>query len=287
MAQQHRSLLYVPGNQPDRIEKAYRTEADAVVIDLEDAVPQQEKERARKQAAEVLRKPLPKPTYVRINAVFTGLAAADVAELAGVELTGVWLPKAERTEDVLRVVNWLFSIGSPAGLHLLIESALGLTRLRELIACSTRVDAVSLGEVDLGADLCVTAESTLDKARAQCVIEARAAGLTSPVQSVYTAIKNLDGLRQDTQRGRAAGFFGRAALHPSQLSVINDTFTPTRTELANARELVSCLERTTAEGRGGAVTPDGHFVDAAVVRWARDLIALAEEVGINQEGSRP
>jgi citrate lyase subunit beta/citryl-CoA lyase len=281
MAQQHRSLLYVPGNQPDRIEKAYHTETDAVVIDLEDAVPPHEKERARKQTTEVLRKPPSKPTYVRINTVSSGLAVADVAELAGAELTGVWMPKAERTEDVRRVADWMSSIDSSAGLHLLIESALGLTRLRELIACSTRVDAVSLGEVDLGADLRVTAESTMDKIRAHCVIEARAAGLISPVQSVYTAIKDLDGLRRYTRRGRASGFFGRGALHPSQLSVINKSFTPTKTELANAHKLVSRLERATAEGRGGAVTLDGHFVDAAIVRRARDLIALAERLGIN------
>jgi citrate lyase subunit beta / citryl-CoA lyase len=279
MAQQHRSLLYVPGNQPDRIEKAYHTETDAVVIDLEDAVPPHEKERTRKQTTEVLRKPPSKPTYVRINTVSSGLAVADVAELAGAELTGVWMPKAERTEDVRRVADWMSSIDSSAGLHLLIEFALGLTRLRELIACSARVDAVSLGEVDLGADLRVTAESTMDKIRAHCVIKARAAGLISPVQS---------GIHRNQRPRRTAPIYpaGKSlrVLRPgcvTPIPAVSDHKVPTRTELANAHKLVSRVERATAEGRGGAVTLDGHFVDAAIVRRARDLIALAERLGIN------
>jgi citrate lyase subunit beta/citryl-CoA lyase len=271
-----RSYLYVPASDPRRVDKALGSDADAVVLDLEDAVAPNRKSEARKTARQLLEAVPPKPVLVRVNALGSSLAAEDLEAVAGPNLFGIRLPKAEDPQEVRRAAETLE--GSGAIVQCLIESALGLELAFELARSHDRVTAVSLGEADLAADLGARDEAGLLYARSRVVVASKAAGLAGPVQSVYTDVRDLDGLRRSTREGRGLGFVGRSAIHPAQLPVINEVFTPTEEEVAEAEQLLARLEESAGEGTGAFVLEDGRFVDKAVVEGARSTLALAGRV---------
>jgi citrate lyase subunit beta/citryl-CoA lyase len=270
-----RSYLYVPGSDPRRIEKALASEADAVILDLEDAVAPNRKEEARTTVAEVLRSEHEKPVFVRINAPDSVLAEEDVEAVAGPRLAGLRLPKTESPESVRRVAQWLDKLGCEAGLQCLIESALGLEFAFEIARAHEKVVGMSLGEADLAADLGVRGDAGLLYARSRLVAATRAAGLPGPVQSVYTNVRDAEGLRRSTMEGKNMGFVGRSAIHPAQIEVINEVFTPTEEEIAEAKDLLARLDESTGTGTGAFALEDGRFVDEAVVGSARLTLALA------------
>jgi citrate lyase subunit beta / citryl-CoA lyase len=270
-----RSYLYVPGSDPRRIEKALASEADAVILDLEDAVAPNRKEEARTTVAEVLRSEHEKPVFVRINAPDSVLAEEDVEAVAGPRLAGLRLPKTESPEFVRRVAQRLENLGCEAGLQCLIESALGLEFAFEIARTHEKVVGMSLGEADLAADLGVRGDAGLLYARSRLVAATRAAGLPGPVQSVYTNVRDAEGLRRSTMEGKNMGFVGRSAIHPAQIEVINEVFTPTEEEVAEAKDLLARLEESTGTGTGAFALEDGRFVDEAVVGSARLTLALA------------
>jgi len=270
-----RSYLYVPGDNPHRMDKALTSEADAVVLDLEDAVAPNRKRQARENVAALLRSQPPKPVFVRVNAPGSALAAEDIEAVAGPNLSGLRLPKTEAPEEVRCVAGRLAALGCEAVIQCLIESALGLEMVFEITRSHKRVAGVSLGEADLAADLGVRDEAGLLYARSRLVAAARAARLPGPVQSVYTNVRDPEGLRHSTEEGKRMGFLGRSAIHPAQVPIINEVFTPTEEELAGARELLDRLEESAGEGTGAFVLEDGRFVDRAVVERARRTLALA------------
>lgn len=278
-----RSYLYVPGTDPRRIEKALVSEADAVIIDLEDSVAADRKEEARANAAAALGPQLPRPLFVRIDAPGSALADADLEAVALPNLAGVRLPKTESVDEVRRIARRLEELGCGAEIHCLIESALGLELAFEIARSHERVAALSVGEADLAADLGVQDETGLLYARSRVVSAARAAGLPRPAQSVYTAVRDLEGLRRTSEEGKRLGFFGRSAIHPAQLPIINEVFTPTAGEVAEAEGLLERLEESAGEGTGAFVLEDGRFVDEAVVRSARFTLAAARR-SKNKEG---
>ena len=270
-----RSYLYVPGSDPRRIEKALASEADAVILDLEDAVAPNRKEEARTTVAEVLRSEHEKPVFVRINAPDSVLAEEDVEAVAGARLAGLRLPKTESPESVRLVAQHLEKLGCETGLQCLIESALGLEFAFEIAGAHEKVVGMSLGEADLAADLGVRGDAGLLYARSRLVAATRAAGLPGPVQSVYTNVRDAEGLRRSTMEGKNMGFVGRSAIHPAQIEVINEVFTPTEEEVAEAKDLLARLEESTGTGTGAFTLEDGRFVDEAVVGSARLTLALA------------
>lgn len=280
-----RSYLYVPGHRPDLFAKAQRSAADAIVIDLEDAVPPLEKARARDALADALSTPAARQIWVRLNAVASGLAAQDVAAAASPNLTGVRIAKVESSDEV-RFVAELLAGGGAVAIHCLIESALGLERITELARAHSSVVGVSLGEADLSADLGTQGDDALLYARSRCVVAARAASLAPPVQSVFTDLADETGLRRSTEAGARLGFFGRSAVHPRQLSVINEVYTPTPARILEARALVERLEEATLAGAAAFVLPGGRFVDPAVVESARRTLALAEVIK-DRDGGEP
>jgi citrate lyase subunit beta / citryl-CoA lyase len=270
---QLRSYLYVPGDDPRRIEKALATDADAIVLDLEDAVAPNRKEQAKKNAAEVLESEPSRPIFVRVNAPSSELAARDIDAVAGIHLSGLRLPKVESLESVRLVAETLEERRSQAVIQCLIESALGLELAFEIARSHERVAGISLGEADLAADLGVRDEAGLLYARSRIVSASRAAGLPGPVQSVYTRVNDLDGLRRSTEEGKNMGFVGRSAIHPSQVPIINEVFTPTGEEVAEAQGLLDRLEGEAGSGTSAFVLEDGRFVDRAVVESARRTLA--------------
>jgi citrate lyase subunit beta / citryl-CoA lyase len=270
-----RSYLYAPGNDPRKIEKALASEADAVVLDLEDAVAPNRKEEARESVSEVLRSRPAKPVFVRVNAPGSALAEEDIGAISGPHLSGLRLPKTESAEAVRGVAERLETLGCEAGIQCLIESALGLELAPEISRSHERVVGIGLGEADLAADLGVRDEVGLLYARSRVVAAARAAGLPGPVQSVYTNVRDMDGLRQSTEVGKNLGFVGRSAIHPAQIPAINEVFTPTEEEVAEAEGLLARLDESAGKGTGAFVLEDGRFVDKAVVESARLTLALA------------
>jgi citrate lyase subunit beta/citryl-CoA lyase len=274
-----RSYLYVPGDDPRRIVKALASDADAVVLDLEDAVAPNRKGEARETVVRVLGSKPAKPVFVRVNAVGSELAAQDLDAVIGDHLAGLRLPKVESLESVRLVAETLEELHGDAGIQCLIESALGLELAFEIARSHERVAGISLGEADLAADLRVGDETGLLYARSRIVSVSRASGLPNPIQSVYTNVRDLDGLRRSTEEGKRLGFVGRSAIHPSQVPTINEVFTPTSEEVAEAQTLLDRLEGETASGTGAFVLEDGRFVDRAVVGSAHLTLALARRRG--------
>jgi citrate lyase subunit beta / citryl-CoA lyase len=276
-----RSYLYVPGDDARRIEKALATDADAVILDLEDAVAPNRKEEARETVVRVLGSKPAKPVFVRVNALGSELAARDMDAVIGDHLAGLRLPKVESLESVRLVAETLEELHGDAGIQCLIESALGLELAFEIARSHERVAGISLGEADLAADLGVGDETGLLYARSRIVSASRAAGLPNPVQSVYTNVRDLEGLRRSTEEGKRLGFVGRSAIHPSQVPTINEVFTPTEEEVSEARALLDRLEGEVASGTGAFMLEDGRFVDRAVVGSARLTLALARRGGVS------
>ena len=229
-----RSYLYVPASKPEIVAKAFNSDADCVVIDLEDAVHVDSKTAAREFVAEFLKSKAPKPFLVRINDPNGAWGMLDLEAIAAENLFGVRIPKVTNIETIKIVAKVFDAAKSNAQIHLLIESALGVQRAFELATADPRVKAISLGEADLESDLRVTNDEALKYSRNAIVVAARAAGLKQPSQSVFPNTKDIDGLTASTIAAKAVGFFGRSVIHPSQVTVVNEIFTPTAQEVEQA-----------------------------------------------------
>lgn len=256
-----RSWIYVPAHRTDLVAKAMGGPADAMVLDLEDAVPVAAKAAAREAAVAALGMPRSKPLWVRMNAG----SDADVEALAAARPDGVRVPKAADPGAVARLAERL-----DLPLHLLLESALGVENAFVLARADPRVAGVSLGEADLAADLHVRDPAALGWARQRVVVANRAAGLPSPVAPVWTDLADVTGLAIDSATARDHGFFGRSVIHPSQIEPVHQAFTPSAADLAAARALLASVD-------GASVDAHGRFVDQAVVSGARWLLELDPE----------
>jgi len=242
-----------------------------VIVDLEDGVAPDAKAQARDNLRSVLGGPCDKPVYVRVNGLRSGLAARDleaVGALAGV--TGISMPKVEGPEDVA-AGHELLAHRRP--LHCLIESAAAL-EAAYAIASAPGVSGISLGEADLRSETGAL-ESGLDWARSRIVNAAVAAGLPRPPQSVYPHVRDVEGLARSCRRGRELGHLGRAAIHPAQLPVIEESYLPTEEELRRAKATIELLEHTLA----AATLEAGEFVDSAMLGAARQIVAIAKRYG--------
>lgn len=281
-----RSLLYVPGDSEPKLDAADSAGADALVYDLEDAVPPRAKATARALVSERLRGVPPAggpDRWVRVNA---GEALADDVEgVVAVGLTGIVVPKCDAT--VLRRVDELLGGAerraglAPGSIAVngLVESARGVLDARA-IAAGPRVARLQLGEADLCGELGIDpdrdpgeAERALLPIRMQVVLASAAGGLARPVAPVFRVVGDLEGLRTSTAALRAIGFGGRSVIHPRQVATVNEAFRPSAEELARARRVLDEFERRRGEGTGVYVDEDGRMVDEAVVRSARLLLA--------------
>jgi citrate lyase subunit beta/citryl-CoA lyase len=280
-----RSYLYVPGHRVDMAGRAASSGADAVVVDLEDAVPEEARPSARAALATFADVLGSQPVAVLFGVRIGGSeprhrADVEAAVSAGVDF--VRLPKVSQAIDVRLVAGWLDEMeGAPSPargirLQLLLESADAILDARSL-AADERVEGFALGATDLAAGLRVPpdADDALDVSRALLVLASAAAGLMPPVDSVYLDLDDLAGLRASTERARRLGFFGRSAIHPRQIGPINESYTPLAAEVSWAEGACAAHE---AAG-GGATSFDGRLVDAAVVRRARWLLMLRDRFG--------
>ncbi|MEQ4299980.1 CoA ester lyase [Plantactinospora sp. B6F1] len=273
-----RSWLYVPGHRADRVAKALAAGADAVVIDLEDAVPPEQKAAARDNAVRVAADrpadPAGPQLWVRVNDPAGPWGEADLDAVSGTALHGLRLPRSEDPQLVREVAD---RTGLP--LQLLLETATGLARAVDLAAAHPGVAGLGLGEADLAADLRVPSAAGLAWARGWVVVAARSAGLPSPVQSVFTDVADLAGLRASSEQGRDAGFVGRSVLHPRQIPAVHEVYTPTAEQVEAAQAVLRAAAQARTRGEVAVLDAAGRFVDPAVVARARVVLDLAREPG--------
>ncbi|WP_030353972.1 HpcH/HpaI aldolase/citrate lyase family protein [Streptomyces scopuliridis] len=267
-----RTMLFVPGDRPERFAKAASSGADAVLLDLEDAVPEGSKAQAREAAVAWLAH---SPGLVRVNAVGTPWHADDLAALAalpeGTALRGVVLPKSSTAPQVAAVIERL-----PHRMPVLalVENAIGL-REAAAIAGLPQVARMLFGSIDYALDTGITPsepdEPELLWARSALVNASRAAGLPAPLDGVFTHLDDLEALESSSRRSRALGFGGRLCVHPRQIATVHRAWQPGDDEIRWARRVV----RAGGDSNGAAVRVDGQMVDLPLLRRARHVLSLA------------
>ncbi len=284
-----RSWLYVPGQRERMVLKSFELPADAVIYDLEDAVPIAEKQAARDLLTRVLggRETANAPRrYVRVNHPSrASVFEADLACAVELSVEGIGVPKVETPDEVRHVDETLAGLERERGLAegstrtmLLIESPLGLLNAYAIAASSPRTIAVAFGGEDfsreLGLPLVRTGEAKeLIAARSTLAIAAAAAGVQS-IDVIWTALDDLEGLEAEAGQARRLGFTGKAAIHPDQLAPINQAFSPTPDEVAYAVRVISAYDAAVADGTG-AINYEGAFLEEPIIAQARRILDLA------------
>ena len=298
MARPLRSMLYTPGNKPNMVAKVATFGSDAVILDLEDAVPVAEKDATRPRVREALGTLQPGPLrYVRVNALETGLAQADLEAVVCAELDGIKLPKVE-TPDGLREVDELLTgleqqRDLPVGridLIPIVETAVGVLNARAIAEAGTRVRCLGFGAGDFCRDVNVRFSGNLWEpdglelifARSQIALASRAGGLEPPLDTVWMDVRDSEGLEQDARTAYRLGFQGKSAIHPGQVGIINRVFSPTTAEIDYARRVVEAFEQAEAAG-SASIAVDGRLVDypiAIKARWLLERARAFESVGV-------
>jgi citrate lyase beta subunit len=264
-----RSLLFVPGSRPERFEKALAAGADAVCIDLEDAVAPDAKDEARRAVAAFVRDGARKGLGVRINGWASDHFAEDCRALKGLPAAFVMVPKAENPDQLGEARDRLGD-GAPP-LWPIIESGEGLRQAWE-IADAEGVGGVLFGAADYSAEVGCTLEwDSLLYARGKLAAAAARAG-AELLDVPYLDVQDTAGLAVSTRKAKALGFTGRACIHPTQVAAVNDVFTPSPEETDRARRVVAAFE---AAG-GGAALLDGKLIELPVIRAARRTLERAE-----------
>ena len=259
----NRSYLFVPANRPERIAKALASGVHAVIVDLEDAVPPAEKVAAREALAAAL--PAAQAVLVRINSAGTEWYRDDLALLGKPGIAGVVLAKAEQVEHITEVAE---ALGHGACVLPLIETAQGFANVVEL-ARAPAVQRLIFGSLDFQLDLGIDGEGDeLLYFRSQLVLASRLAGIEAPVDGVYVAFDDDAGLASETRRVRKLGFGAKCGIHPRQVKVINEAYSPTAEEVAWAKRIVQAA----ADAKGAAVALDGRMVDTPVIAKAEQIL---------------
>ena len=273
-----RSFLFVPATRPERYAKAHASGADAIIIDLEDAVAAREKNSARDQLAsafEQLGAPERARSVVRMNASGTPWFEDDLkllADLVGQGLRAVMLPKAESALVLQQLAQ---ALGSDCALLPLVESLAGWDGV-DALAAAPQVLRLAFGHLDFQADVGMAAgadEVELAPVRLAVVLAARRAGLAASIDGVTAAIRDAERLQEDAARSRRFGFGAKMCIHPEQIALVNAAFSPSAAELDWARRVLAAVE---AAG-GGVVSLDGRMVDGPVVRSAQRTLAQGHQ----------
>lgn len=285
-----RSLLFVPGDSERKLAKGLETGADVLIIDLEDSVAAANKQAAREITREFLssRRGQAGPLlYVRVNDLGTGLTDDDLAAVVAGAPAGIMLPKCNGGADVVRLSVKLRVQEADAGLDdgsirilpIITETAVGVLAASTYGDCGTRLAGVTWGAEDLAAD--IGAHSNRDRdgrytevfrlARSLTVLAAASAGVAA-IDTVYPNFRDSEGFRSECHEAERDGFTGRMAIHPSQVAIINEVFTPSASSIQESRMIVSAFE---AAGNPGVVAIDGAMYDRPHLRRAERILARA------------
>ena len=276
-----RSYLYVPADNLERLNKALNRGADALIVDLEDGVAPSNKNIARENLRVFLNNTQTSiEIWVRVNSEEEALKA-DLDFAVHKNCHGIVLAKTTSADDVQRVDSILTTLEKSQGIEkkleisALIESASGVFNA-QAIAAAPRVTRLQLGEADLRADLAISgpgAEVPLQFARNMVIFASSAAGINPPLAAVSIDFRDLDAYRISTENFKAWGYFGRTCIHPDQLQIVNEVFTPSPEEIAAAQDIV---DRLSASGGGVALDAKGRMIDEAIARSARRILNITK-----------
>ena len=295
-----RSELAVPGSNPGMFEKALKSEADYIFLDLEDAVAPSDKLQSRKNIIQALNdidwKGKGKTISFRTNGIDTQYMYRDVVEVveqAGKHLDTILIPKVGVPADIYMVdalltqIEEAFGIAEPIGIEALIETALGMSNVEAIAASSRRLEAMHFGSGDFAASCQArTVEigglnpdypgDQWHNAMSRMVVACRAYGLR-PIDGPYGNFKDPEGLEAAAKRASALGYEGKWAIHPSQIDLANSVFSPSSAEVDHAKRILAALEEAAESGKGAA-SLDGRMIDAVSARMAENLVKKNEEV---------
>jgi citrate lyase subunit beta/citryl-CoA lyase len=286
-----RTALFVPGNRPDRIEKAFATKADVVIIDLEDAVPLSEKESSRYHVRKMAAKFADRIILVRINALGSDFIKGDLDEAIVKGVKGIILPKVEKADDITKINTLLIEAEKNSALPKgsirvfpLIESAAAVQDIFDIISTKTKPDriyTVMFGAADYTLDMGIEMTmggNELFYARSRIAIACRAADIAPPVDTPFMIdLKNSEALISDARRAKELGFQGKLVIHPNQIESCNKIFSPLPEEIEKAEKIVKAFEE--AEASGVAVIQlEGKFIDYPIVKRSKDILALAAAI---------
>lgn len=288
-----RSFLFTPGNHPRKVAKVFDAGADAVILDLEDAVAIAEKPATRAVVVEALKNARRCLGYVRVNAYDTPYCFRDLTSVVGPWLDGIVLPKVESADQMLSVSWILDQLEAEQGMEPgtidlmpIVETGRGMANLTDIANCGSRARRLSFGAGDYTLDMNMRwshDESELHHARATMAMHSRAAGLEPPVDTVFIHIgeRHRDALRNSAELPKTMGFQGKLCIHPEQVGPVNETFTPSAADIEHARKVVEAFEQAEAEG-SASIQVDGYFVDYPIVEKARRSLAIM--AGIEARG---
>ena len=287
-----RSLLFLPGNNPNMLINGNYLGADAVIFDLEDAVSPLEKDAARILVRNTLKfmQHDKAKTVVRINSVDTDFWKLDLNEIIPQKPDYILLPKASTPTDIIAVDAYISSIEenlnikNPTKLIALIETTLGVENAFLIATACKRVSALFLGAEDLTADLqCKRTKEgmEIDYSRKRLVVAARAAGV-DVFDTPFTDVNDDEGIFDDARLARSLGFSGKASISPRHVSAINNVFSPTQSEIDYAKDVLLAIQDAKAQGKG-AIALNGKMIDAPIVARAERTIESAKALGLIKE----
>ena len=283
-----RSLLFVPGNQARMLERASGLKPDAFIPDMEDSVPIDEKANAREVTASYLARLAASgsPVIPRVNALDTGLLDDDLKAVVGEHIFGVSVGKIDTPDDIAVISAKLDALERGAGIAVgivrlvpWIETAMAIVNLYEICRASPRIVGVAFGAEDFTNDMGIErteSEAETFFARNAISVAARAADVLA-LDTPYFSFRDPDGLRENARTARQYGFKGKFAIHPAQIDIINETFSPSAAEIEHARRVVEAFEEAARRGRG-STSLDGKVVDVPVVKRAQATLELAESM---------
>lgn len=282
-----RSVLYMPGANERALEKAKGLPADALILDLEDAVAPDAKAEARARVCDLVAQGAygAKEVAIRANGLDTEWHAADLAAIAAAGPAAVVVPKVNSVADVHAIEEGLEKGGAPDATKIwaMVETPVAMLHAEEIAAASERLTVLVMGTNDLAKELHaehVPGRQPLLTGLGLCVLAARATGKVI-LDGVYNDVKNAEGFAAECLQGRQMGFDGKTLIHPSQIEPCNDTWAPSAEAVEDARALIATFEEAMAEGKG-VVTHNGRMVENLHVETARRVLAVAEAIEASQ-----
>jgi citrate lyase subunit beta / citryl-CoA lyase len=292
-----RSFLFAPANEARKTRRLGGSGADAVVLDLEDAVADSEKISARADAVIALATINGPFRCVRVNPISTPFGAGDIAAVVCSDLQAIVLPKVEHSRD-LEIVSELVAAAERSagiaegtiGLIPLVETARGVSNATDILASQDRILTVALGTGDLGTDLALPTirgdlSSALHYGRARFVYDARANGHHGIIDGPHLNVRDLEDLRTDCLKGRELGFTGKVCIHPDQVPIANEVFSPNSKDVEFAREVVTAFEAAERD-RSAAIEVGGVFIDYPILYKARRILTLADRIAAQNSRTR-
>lgn len=281
-----RSFLFTPGDHPRKVEKVFNASADAVILDLEDAVAIAEKVATRATVKTAMQQPRSCLGYIRVNALDTGYCEEDIKAVVGPWLDGIVIPKVESAATLLVVDELISKAEQAAGMAVgsldlmpIIETARGVEFATEIASAVPRVKRLSFGGGDYTLDLdyiWTADEDVLSYARARISHASRVANIDPPIDTVVLQINDNERFCASAARGKKFGFAGKLCIHPAQVPLTNTTFTPNADEIAHAEAVVTAFEAAESDG-SASIQLDGYFIDYPIVYKAQRIIALARK----------